>query len=230
MPTLRTHYQNLKVDEKAPASVIKAAYRALSLEYHPDRSKDDPEAERIFKIIQTSYEILSDPVQRKKHDEWIKSQRERSSNQEHKKKSSYTKKEEPQYTKVAFYSRPLSFAVFVAISAFLMWNLNQSEQLDKFLSRFLNKKEPTTKKELDVTYLISERVVISRSNSDTSASAAEIAPEVSIDDSSKILESSELIVDRNINHSDLEILTNLLTLGLLSEAEFQDAVTILAYD
>ena len=58
MAKLRTHYQNLKVDEKAPASVIKAAYRALSLEYHPDRRKGDPDADRIFKIIQNSYEML----------------------------------------------------------------------------------------------------------------------------------------------------------------------------
>ena len=123
MSNLRTHYQNLKVDEKAPASVIKAAYRALSLEYHPDRRKGDPDADRIFKIIQNSYEILSDPVQRQKHDDWIKSQRDSSSNQGHKKESSDTKQEETQYTKGTSYSRPLAFAVFIIISTVLMLSL-----------------------------------------------------------------------------------------------------------
>ena len=72
---MRTHYQNLKVDEKAPLSVIKAAYKALALEYHPDRRKDDPEAERIFKLFK-SHNVLYDPDKRRAHDEWIKSSRE----------------------------------------------------------------------------------------------------------------------------------------------------------
>ena len=67
----------------------------------------------------------SDPVQRQKHDDWIKSQRGSSSNQEQNKESSDTKKEEPQYTKGASYSRPLAFAVFIIISTVLMWNLGQ---------------------------------------------------------------------------------------------------------
>ena len=173
MPTLRTHYQNLKVDEKAPASVIKAAYRALSLEYHPDRRKGDPDADRIFKIIQNSYEILSDPVQRQKHDDWIKSQRDSSSNQGHKKESSDTKKDEPQHTKSASYSRPLAFAVFVIISTVLMWSLGQSEQLDRFLSSFLVKKESVVKEALEVTPLVPKQVTILPSNTDSAVSIAD---------------------------------------------------------
>ena len=76
MAAFRTHYQNLKVERGAPKRVISAAYKALSLEYHPDRNPGNPEAEKIFKIIQNSYDVLSDPVEREKHDEWIARQEE----------------------------------------------------------------------------------------------------------------------------------------------------------
>ncbi len=67
----RTHYDNLKVSQDAPFEVIKAAYRSLIQKHHPDRNGDDPESHRILSIINQSYEVLSDPESRKKHDEWI---------------------------------------------------------------------------------------------------------------------------------------------------------------
>ena len=71
MASFRTHYQNLKVDRKAPKGVIKAAYKALTFEHHPDRNPDNANAEKTFKLIRESYEVLIDPVSRRKHDEWI---------------------------------------------------------------------------------------------------------------------------------------------------------------
>ena len=35
MPTIRTHYDNLKVARNAPPEVIRAAYRVLAQKYHP---------------------------------------------------------------------------------------------------------------------------------------------------------------------------------------------------
>jgi DnaJ-class molecular chaperone len=58
---MRTHYDNLKVSKDAPIEVIQAAYRSLAKKYHPDINKDNPDAARIMKIINSSYEILSDP-------------------------------------------------------------------------------------------------------------------------------------------------------------------------
>ena len=55
-----THYDNLKVARDAPSEVIRAAYRALTQRYHPDRNPD-PEAARIMQIINRAYEVLSDP-------------------------------------------------------------------------------------------------------------------------------------------------------------------------
>ena len=71
MPKVHTHYDNLKVARNAPPEVIRAAYRTLSQRFHPDRNAGDEAATRIFQIINTAYETLSDPVKRKEHDEWI---------------------------------------------------------------------------------------------------------------------------------------------------------------
>lgn len=67
----RTHYDNLKVSRDAPQEVIRAAYRSLSNKYHPDKNPGSAEAEMAMKLINEAYEILSNPVKRKKHDEWI---------------------------------------------------------------------------------------------------------------------------------------------------------------
>jgi hypothetical protein len=55
----------------APQEVIRAAYKALSQKYHPDKNPGDEKAARIMAILNTAYGILSDPVRRKEHDEWI---------------------------------------------------------------------------------------------------------------------------------------------------------------
>lgn len=71
MKKMRTHYDNLKVSKDAPIEVIQAAYRSLAKKYHPDINKDNPDAARIMQIINSSYEILSNPQKRKEHDSWI---------------------------------------------------------------------------------------------------------------------------------------------------------------
>jgi hypothetical protein len=71
MAKIHTHYDNLKVARQAPREVIRAAYKALSQKYHPDKNPGDEKAARIMAIVNTAYNILSDPVRRKEHDEWI---------------------------------------------------------------------------------------------------------------------------------------------------------------
>jgi hypothetical protein len=71
MAKIHTHYDNLKVSRHAPQEVIRAAYKALSQKYHPDKNLGDDRAARIMAIVNTAYNILSDPVRRKEHDEWI---------------------------------------------------------------------------------------------------------------------------------------------------------------
>ena len=71
MAKIHTHYDNLKVARGAPQEVVRAAYKALSQKYHPDKNQGDEKAARIMAIVNTAYNILSDPIRRKEHDEWI---------------------------------------------------------------------------------------------------------------------------------------------------------------
>lgn len=72
MPKIRTHYDNLQIARNASDAVIKAAYRGLSQQHHPDKNPQDRErAERVMKIINEAYEVLSDPTKRQEHDQWI---------------------------------------------------------------------------------------------------------------------------------------------------------------
>ena len=71
---LVTHYDNLKVASNAPDVVIRAAYRVLVQQNHPDKFPDRAVAEHRIKIINKAYEVLSDPGRRKEHDEWIAAQ------------------------------------------------------------------------------------------------------------------------------------------------------------
>ena len=71
MAKIHTHYDNLKVARMAPQEVIRAAYKALSQKYHPDKNPGDEKAARIMAIVNTAYAALNDPVRRREHDEWI---------------------------------------------------------------------------------------------------------------------------------------------------------------
>jgi len=74
MTSIHTHYDNLKVARNAPPEVIRAAYKTLSQNFHPDRNPGNPDAARIMGIINTSYAVLSDPAKRQEHDMWISQQ------------------------------------------------------------------------------------------------------------------------------------------------------------
>ena len=71
MAKIHTHYDNLKVSRMAPQEVIRAAYKALSQKYHPDKNPGDEKAARIMAILNGAYDTLSDSQRRREHDEWI---------------------------------------------------------------------------------------------------------------------------------------------------------------
>ena len=71
MAKIHTHYDNLKVARLAPQEVIRAAYKALSQKYHPDKNPGDEKAARIMAILNSAYSTLADAQRRKEHDEWI---------------------------------------------------------------------------------------------------------------------------------------------------------------
>jgi len=69
---VHTHYDSLKIARDAPVEVVRAAYRALSLKYHPDRHASDPEATKMMALLNSAYDVLSDPEKRRDYDDWIK--------------------------------------------------------------------------------------------------------------------------------------------------------------
>jgi hypothetical protein len=69
---LHNHYDTLKVARDAPPEVVRAAYRALTLKYHPDRHASNPEATHAMALLNSAYDVLSDPEKRREYDEWPK--------------------------------------------------------------------------------------------------------------------------------------------------------------
>ncbi len=62
------YYDILGVERGADASAIKVAFRKRAMQHHPDRNRDDPEAEQKFKELGEAYEILSDDQKRAAYD------------------------------------------------------------------------------------------------------------------------------------------------------------------
>ncbi|MEP4563671.1 MAG: molecular chaperone DnaJ [Nitratireductor sp.] len=61
-------YETLGVSKEANEKDLKAAFRKLAMQCHPDRNPDDSEAERRFKEINEAYEVLKDPQKRAAYD------------------------------------------------------------------------------------------------------------------------------------------------------------------
>ncbi|MFP4326488.1 MAG: molecular chaperone DnaJ [Paracoccaceae bacterium] len=64
----RDYYDVLGVSRGASADEIKKAYRQKAKELHPDRNKDDPEAETQFKEANEAYEVLKDADKKAAYD------------------------------------------------------------------------------------------------------------------------------------------------------------------
>lgn len=61
------HYRTLGLTHTADATAIRAAYRSLAKQYHPDVSAL-PNAHALFVAITEAYEVLSDPAARDRYD------------------------------------------------------------------------------------------------------------------------------------------------------------------
>jgi molecular chaperone DnaJ len=66
--TKRDYYEVLGVARGAGEQELKAAYRKLALQFHPDRNPGDHSAEEKFKEAAEAYGILSDPQKRAAYD------------------------------------------------------------------------------------------------------------------------------------------------------------------
>ena len=62
------HYHTLGIPESATPEMIKAAFKALAVQYHPDKHQGDAHMEEQFKTINAAYQILSDPYKKAQFD------------------------------------------------------------------------------------------------------------------------------------------------------------------
>jgi curved DNA-binding protein CbpA len=65
---MRDHYETLGVGPAATTEEIRAAYRKLAFQHHPDRNPEDADAEKRFKELAEAYSVLSDAKQKALYD------------------------------------------------------------------------------------------------------------------------------------------------------------------
>ena len=66
------YYKILELEKGATEADIKKAYRRLARKYHPDVNPNDETAKKKFQQINEANEVLSDPANRKKYDQYGK--------------------------------------------------------------------------------------------------------------------------------------------------------------
>lgn len=65
---MSNYYEILGIDQTADSTRIRAAYKRLAKEHHPDRNPGNKQAEEIFKIVNEAYHTLSDPLKKSRYD------------------------------------------------------------------------------------------------------------------------------------------------------------------
>ncbi len=70
-PAMATYYETLGLKSGADLAAIKAGYRRMVKQWHPDVCKE-PDAAEVFRQVQHAFDILSDPKQKARYDVGLK--------------------------------------------------------------------------------------------------------------------------------------------------------------
>jgi DnaJ-class molecular chaperone len=65
---MKSYYDTLEVSTRASSYVIRAAYRSLVQQHHPDKHGSSESAGQRLAMINCAYAVLSDPVKRHDYD------------------------------------------------------------------------------------------------------------------------------------------------------------------
>ncbi|HMG92931.1 MAG TPA: DnaJ domain-containing protein [Chryseolinea sp.] len=65
---MTNYYEILGIDVSANSAQIRAAYKRLAMEYHPDRNPGNVQAEEVFKLVNEAYHTLSDALKKSRYD------------------------------------------------------------------------------------------------------------------------------------------------------------------
>lgn len=118
-------YQLLGIDESASSTQLRAAYKRMAMQYHPDRNAGDKEAEEMFKLINEAYHVLSDPIKKARYDARLNSTRHTNEEEYWReiRRRRYTRWRQSQQSsyridKNYFKIQALAFLVFIVMAGF----------------------------------------------------------------------------------------------------------------
>ena len=64
------YYEMLEASRSTSTAQLKPLFRKQSLLYHPDKNRNDPNADTKFHLIHKAYQVLKDPKTRKMYDKY----------------------------------------------------------------------------------------------------------------------------------------------------------------
>lgn len=85
------HYATLGLDHRCTDEQIRAAYRLLVKQHHPDINNGSAQAKAQTQALNAAYEILSDPERRKAYDEQLSSRKKPTGSKQGKSTANITK-------------------------------------------------------------------------------------------------------------------------------------------